>query len=80
MTFLTSQQAYLAMFAFLEAEFRLTASDEIGGLLGEMSLLADGVPADSAVREQWNSAVQLALAGDVDAGFGIVRSDSNIPD
>ncbi|MDQ1924789.1 hypothetical protein [Massilia pseudoviolaceinigra] len=30
MVFLTSQQAYLAMFAFLKEEFKLTGSDEIG--------------------------------------------------
>lgn len=62
MPILTSQQAYLAMFAFLEKEFRLTGSDEIGGLLGGMSLLADGAPADPVVAEQWDSAVQHALA------------------
>jgi hypothetical protein len=28
---LTKQEAYLAMFSFLEAEYQLTSSDEIGG-------------------------------------------------
>lgn len=76
MMFLTSQQAYLAMFAFLEEEFKLTGSAEIGGLLGGMSLLADGNPVDSAVIEQWNLAVQLALTGEVNASFRILSADS----
>jgi len=80
MTFLTSQQAYLAMFAFLVEEYKLTGSDEIGGLLGQLSLLADGGPADSAVVEQWDLAVQLALAGDVDADLRLVRADSDAPE
>ena len=45
---LTDQQAYLAMFRFLENLYSTTQSNDIGGLLGSMSLLADGVPADSA--------------------------------
>jgi len=80
MTFLTSQQAYLAMFAFLVEEYKLTGSGEIGGLLGGVSLLANGAPADSAVLEQWDLAVQLALAGDVDAGLRFVRADSYAPE
>jgi microcompartment protein CcmK/EutM len=64
---LTDKQAYLAMFAFLEEEYRLSHSDEIGALLGSLSLLADGCPADPAVRKQWSNAVDLALGGNVDA-------------
>ena len=64
---LTEQQAYLAMFAFLEAEYRLTSSDEIGALLGSMSLLPDGSPADPAVKEQWTEALATALGDRVDA-------------
>ncbi|MGZ5011390.1 MAG: hypothetical protein ACXV74_10565 [Methylobacter sp.] len=57
---LSEQQAYLTMFSFLEAEYRLTSSSGIGGLLGSMSLLPDGSPADTAVREQWSKAVAAA--------------------
>ena len=69
MTTLTEQQAYLAMFRFLEDIYRATQSDDIGGLLGSMSLLADGAPADSALKEDWASAVRAALEGRVDAGM-----------
>lgn len=80
MELLTSQQAYLAMFAFLVEEYRLTGSDEIGGLLGGMSLLANGAPADTAVVEQWDLAVQLALAGGVDADLRLIPANSDAPD
>lgn len=62
---LTEEQAYLAMYAFLEAEYQLTSSDEIAGLLGGMSLLPDGSPADPAVKDQWDEAVSRVLRSDV---------------
>ena len=67
MSKLTEQQAYLAMFSFLEAEYRLSSSDEIGALLGCMSLLSDGAPADPAVKQQWSEAVTAALGDKVNA-------------
>ena len=70
---LSEQQAYLAMFSFLEAEYRLTSSDEIGGLLGGLSLLPDGSPADPAVKEQWREAVAAALGGKVKAALTITK-------
>jgi hypothetical protein len=73
MTMLSTHQAYLAMFAFLEKEYRLCPSDDIGGLLGSMSLLPGGMPADSAVVEQWREAVDAALAGTVDAGLTLTN-------
>jgi len=57
---MTSDQAYAAMFFFLEGFYQRTHSDEIGGLLGSMSLLADGSPADSAIAADWQSAVERA--------------------
>lgn len=79
MTFLTSQQAYLAMFAFLKAEFELSGADEIAILLSGMQLVGDGGPADPAVQEQWNLAVQHALAGEVDAALRFVVAESDAP-
>ncbi len=71
MNTLTEQQAYLAMFRFLEDIYKATQSDDIGGLLGSMSLLADGSPADSALKTDWASAVRAALDGGVDARMRI---------
>ena len=41
-TRLSSRQAYLAMFEFLRRHYERGPTDEIGGLLGGLSLLADG--------------------------------------
>jgi hypothetical protein len=37
------------MLAFLDAFYQKNRSDELGALLGSMSLLKDGIPADSAI-------------------------------
>jgi hypothetical protein len=70
---LTGKQAYLAMFSFLEAEYLLTSSDEIGGLLGSMSLLPDGSTADPAVKDQWKEAVDHALRGEVNTALTLTK-------
>ena len=69
MTQLTHAQAYLAMYSFLDAHYQRTKSDDIGALLGSMSLLPDGITADPAVADEWQVAVQAALAGAVDAAL-----------
>ena len=61
---LTSRQAYLAMFEFLRQHNERGPSDEIGGLLGSMSLLADGQPADPAYATDWAAAVSAVLAAE----------------
>jgi hypothetical protein len=60
---MTDQQAYAAMFRFVEGVYERTKSNDIGGLLGSLSLLPDGSPADTAFIEDWREAVQFALAG-----------------
>ena len=61
MNTLTQEQAYAAMYAFLEQHFRLTNSDDLCALLGSMSLLPDGKPADPAVAQDWQDAIAKAL-------------------
>ena len=63
MNTLTPDQAYAAMYQFLDHYYQLTKSDEVGNLLSSMSLLPDGLPADSAIAEDWQDAVQFALNG-----------------
>jgi len=60
---LTIEQAYRAMFYFLEHEYDLTKSDELGGMLSSLSweIWADGGPADPGAWEEWLEAVQKAL-------------------
>jgi hypothetical protein len=63
---LNDQQAYFAMFAFLEAHYRRGPTDVVGSLLGALSLLPDGSPADPGVVEDWQAACNAARAGLVD--------------
>lgn len=62
---LSETQAYAAMFAFLENRYRLTASDDIGALLGSMSLLPSGRTADPAIWLDWLDAIKRAESGGV---------------
>jgi len=56
--------AYKTMVQFLEDRYNRLPSDELGGLLGELSLLADGKPADPAVASEWQRAAdRVALGG-----------------
>ena len=63
MTMMTDKQAYAAMFYYLEQYYNRGKSDEIGWMLGDMSLLEDGSTADSAVEQEWQEAVDYALKG-----------------
>lgn len=69
MSDLSKKEAYLAMFAFLDAYNQLSPSDEIGGLLGSMSLLEDGVPADPAIYDDWIDAVEKVKNNQVNAAL-----------
>ena len=58
---MTIQEAYRAMFLFLEKEWEITGRpDELGSLLGSLSTLEDGLPVDPANWEQWLEAVKAA--------------------
>lgn len=70
---LTKKEAYLAMFAFLDEYYNLTKSDDIGGLLGSMSLLADGHPADPAMLEDWLEAIDKVKSNQVDASLKLSK-------
>jgi hypothetical protein len=63
MHILTDEQAYAAMFYFIEQLYKRTKSDELGGLLGSMAVLKDGFPADPAIIQEWQEAVQYVLKG-----------------
>jgi len=61
---LTPQEAYEAMFRFLEAYYDRTGSDEIGALLGGMALDEDGQPMDPAAWSDWLAAIGEVARGD----------------
>ena len=63
MTVMTDKQAYAAMFFFLDHLWECTREDYLAGLLGSMSLLADGSTADPAIQHEWQEAVKCALNG-----------------
>lgn len=63
---LSEKQAYAAMYAFLKHRYEMTRSDDIGALLGSMSLLPDGRTADPAIEVDWTQAVAKALSGNVE--------------
>lgn len=65
--------AYLAMFDFLEQRYQSTRSDDIGALLGSMSLLNDGGTADPALWSDWLTSVRKAQRGAVDALLELKR-------
>jgi len=60
---MTDKQAYAAMFRFIEERWERLKSDDLGQLLGEMSLLQDGSTADPAIKGEWQRAVDYALRG-----------------
>ena len=60
---LTARNAYVAMFLFLEKCWKQTKSEEIGKLLGGMSLLQDGGSADAAYFHDWMQCVMQVTSG-----------------
>ena len=60
---MTEHEAYLAMFAFLESRYRRGTPEDLGALLGALSLLPDGTPADPAMAADWSEACAVAREG-----------------
>jgi hypothetical protein len=66
---LNPQQAYLCMFEFLRRYYERGPTDEVGGLLGSLSLLPDGQPADPAYARDWAEVVAAVLAAEATGGY-----------
>ncbi len=58
---LSDEDAYRAMFLFLEGYYELTKADDVAALLGSMSILQDGKPADMAMWSEWQSAIDATI-------------------
>jgi hypothetical protein len=67
---LSIKEAYAAMYAYIEKLYDVTGSDDLGGVLGSLSLLKDGTPVDPGVWTDWMLAVQKARDGHVDMSPG----------
>lgn len=52
---------YRMMFDYLDSLYQRTKANELGVLLGSMSLLGDGEPADPAHGSDWEQAVRQAV-------------------
>lgn len=68
---LTKNQAFLAMYSFLDEYYQLTKSDDVGGLLGSMSILLDGKVADPAIQEDWDEAIKKVMSGKINTELQI---------
>jgi len=66
---LTPHQAYLCMFEFLLRHHKRRPTDELGGLLGSLSLVPNGQPADQAFAADWSGAVTAVLAAEASGGY-----------
>lgn len=65
----TLKEAYLAMYEFLVELYQRTQSDELGSLLGDLSLLPDGTTADPAAWGDWLRCIERARGGGVDVSL-----------
>ena len=68
---ITIREAYAATYRYLQRHYELTGADEVGALLGSMSLLPDGRSADPAAWSAWVQAVEDLRAGVVDADLAL---------
>jgi hypothetical protein len=68
---LTEREAFGAMYVFLSEVYDRTRSETLGSLLGSMSLLSDGEPADPAIWGDWLECVQRAKSKRVRTDLGI---------
>jgi hypothetical protein len=68
---LSVNEAYLAMFEFLSGLYQRTKSDELGSLLGEISLMSDGKTVDPAAWKDWLQCVEKSRRGGVSANLTI---------
>jgi len=55
---MTIKEAYIAMQYFLEQFYERTGSDDVGGLLGDMTLINDEQTMDPATWNDWINAVK----------------------
>lgn len=58
------EDAYMAIFDYLESSYQMTNSSDLGGLLGGLQLDSDGVPFDTAAWNDWINAVSKATGKD----------------
>jgi hypothetical protein len=70
---LTIQEAYAAMYLFLGDLYERAGFDQLGGILGGMSLLKDGGTADPAYWHDWLRMVEKSKRQRPDLGLDLQR-------
>jgi len=58
---MNEKKAFEAMRLYLEGFYERTKSDDVGALLSDMIILADGKTADSAAWSDWMECVQKVM-------------------
>lgn len=58
---LSLDEAYDAMFDFLDNYYERTRSEEIAGLLSDLQILTDGRSCDPAAMQDWEASVKKIL-------------------
>ena len=66
---LSADQAYKAMYAFLEGVHSRDPETPVRDLLSWLALLPDGHPADPAMADDWAAACTEAASGRVNTAF-----------
>lgn len=61
---MTEEEAYSAMFIFIDAMWERNKNEGLAIILGDMSIMEDGFPADPAILEDWRKAVQRVRNGE----------------
>ena len=65
--------AYAAMYEFLIGYYERTKSDDVGSLLGSMSLLDDGGTADPTMWQDWLECIEKAKRQEIDQSLGLKK-------
>ena len=68
---MTKKEAYVAMYAYLVRVYERTQSDDLGGLLGDMSMTSDQETADPAVWFEWYECVDKAKRGEIETQLSL---------
>ena len=69
----TVRQAYLGMFEYLRRYYERGKSDEIGSMLGELSLLQDEGSADPAAMADFRSSIEAVIRAESEGGYDAVN-------
>ena len=59
---MTSAAEHAAMFKFLDRYANKRYDNDVGGLLGQLSVLREGAPLEHEYDRQWRKAVSLAVS------------------